>query len=354
MTRKTSPRPQKIGLPPGSPVYFGQTPPGPTEITYFHYTSEEVVEEKISSLAEVFTREKKEGITWLNINGFQNVEAITQLTQHYQIHPLVLEDILTVDQRPRMEDFERYLFITLRMFYLSGQKKEIIDEQLSLILGENYLLSFQEIPGDVFNPVRERLRSGKGRLRMLGADYLAYSLIDAVVDNYFLILEHLGEKIEVTEKQLIEDPSPENLSAIFRLKRNLIFLRRSIWPLRETINTLLRSESKLLSPSTLLYFRDVYDHTIQVIETLETLRDILSEMLDIYLSSQSNRLNQIMKVLTIIATIFMPLTFIAGIYGMNFRYMPELNSVWGYPAVLLLMTLVAGLMLVYFRKQKWL
>ncbi|HOJ40744.1 MAG TPA: magnesium/cobalt transporter CorA [bacterium] len=353
MNRKTAARRKKVGLPAGSLAYFGQSPARPTRITLFEYTPETISEKKVEDVAALVSSEAKKGVTWLNIDGFQNVEAITEIGQFYHLHPLVMEDILTMDQRPRVEDFDDYLFITLRMFYLSASK-EIVDEQLSLILGENFLLSFQEMPGDIFDPVRERLRSGKGRLRNQGPDYLTYSLIDAVVDNYFVILEELGEQIEETEKRLLASPSPEKLSSIFALKRKLIFMRRSLWPLREAINNLLRSESKLVTSTTLLYLRDVHDHTIQAIETLETLRDILSEMVDIYLSSQSNRLNEIMKVLTIIATIFMPLTFIAGIYGMNFKYMPELNSVWGYPAVLLFMALIAAVMLFYFRKQKWL
>jgi len=223
-----------------------------------------------------------------------------------------------------------------------------------LILGSNFVISFQEREGDVFNPIRERIRSGKGRIRKMGADYLAYTLIDTIVDNYFIIPEKLGERIESIEEELVTDPTPETLQTIHTLKRKLIFLRKSLWPLREVVSGLQRTESTLIHESTDIYLRDVYDHTIQVIDTIETSRDILSGMLDIYLSSVSNRMNQIMKVLTIIATIFMPLTFIAGIYGMNFEFMPELTWPWAYPLVLLVMVVIGISMLIYFRRKKWL
>jgi len=226
---------------------------------------------------------------------------------------------------------------------------------MSLVLGPDYLLTFQEgLAGDPFEPLRERLRSGKGRLRSQWADYLAYSLVDMIVDNYFLVLEGLGERIESLEEEVIVSPTPTTLREIYRLKRELLFLHRSVWPLREVVNGLIRRESPFVKDTTIVYLRDLYDHTIQVVETLETLREMVSGMLDIYLSSVSNRMNGIMKVLTIIATIFMPLTFIAGLYGMNFRHMPELELTWGYPAVLLLMMAVTAGMIVFFRKKRWL
>lgn len=223
-----------------------------------------------------------------------------------------------------------------------------------MILGSDFVISFQEREGDVFNPIRERIRSGKGRIRKMGADYLAYALVDAIVDNYFIILEKLGEKIEDIEEELVTDPSPETLQAIHNLKREMIFLRKSVWPLREVVSGMERGESALLKETTGVYLRDVYDHTIQVIDTIETFRDMLSGMLDIYLSSVSNRMNEVMKVLTIIATIFIPLTFIAGIYGMNFQYIPELGWRWGYFAVLFVMVIIGIGMVTHFRKKKWL
>jgi len=232
----------------------------------------------------------------------------------------------------------------------------MLAEQVSLILGPNFVISFQEEgkEGDLFEVVRERLRSSKGKLRKMGADYLLYALLDAIVDGYFVILERLGERIEVLEEELLANPSQLTLQNIHTMKREMIFLRKSVWPLREVISGLQRGESPLITETTGPYLRDVYDHTIQVIDAVESFRDMLAGMLDIYLSSISNRLNEVMKLLTIIATIFIPLTFIVGVYGMNFKLMPELEWRWGYPAVWLVMVVVAGLMLAFFRRKRWL
>ena len=251
-----------------------------------------------------------------------------------------------------MEDYGDYIFIVLKMLYTN--ENGINSEQISLVLGPNFVISFQETEGDVFDLIRERIRSGKGKTRELGPDFLMYGLIDAIVDNYFGILEKVGERIEYLEENLVKDPKPSILQSIHKMKREMIFLRKSVWPLREVISGLLRSESKLISKDTDIYLRDVYDHTIQVIDTVETFRDMLSGMVDLYLSSISNRMNEIMKILTIIGTIFIPLTFITGLYGMNFRFMPELEWEWGYPIALLIMVIVSVIMLVYFRRKKWL
>jgi len=253
-----------------------------------------------------------------------------------------------------MEDFGDYLFIVLKMLHYDEEEDETKTEQVSLILSSKFVISFQENEGDVFDSVRDRIRSDRGRIRKMGVDYLAYSLIDAIVDNYFMVLEKIGEKIEDIEDEMVKNPTPEVLHTIHRLKRELIFLRKSVWPLREVISRLERWESPLIDKSIDIYLRDVYDHTIQVIDALETFRDMLSGMLDIYLSSVSNRMNEVMKVLTIIATIFIPLTLVAGIYGMNFKYMPELDWFWGYPMVYMIMLAIGVVMLIYFRKKKWL
>jgi magnesium transporter len=230
----------------------------------------------------------------------------------------------------------------------------VSSEQVSLVLGEGWLLTFQEgLDGDPFTPVRQRLKNALGRVRSQKADFLAYSLMDVIVDNYFLVLEKVADSIELMEEELMRSPTPRTLAEIYRLKRELLFLHKAIWPLREVINSMIRRDSPLVKEPTVIYLRDLYDHTIQVIETVETLRDMLSGMLDIYLSSVSNRMNAVMKVLTIIATIFMPLTFIVGIYGMNFKHMPELESQWGYPAVWLLMVGVTVGMLLFFRRKRW-
>jgi magnesium transporter len=265
-----------------------------------------------------------------------------------------LEDILHTGQRPKFEDFEKYIFIVFKMLYFDENGDDILEEQISIILGSNYVISFQEKEGDVFNPVRERIRAGRFQIKKRKIDYLAYALIDAVVDNYFLILEKIGEKIEDLEEELLDNPTPETLQTIHHLKRKLISLRKSVWPLREVIGGLERGESALFHKSTSIYLKDVYDHTIQVIDTIETFRDMVSGMLDMYLSNLSNKMNEVMKVLTIIATIFIPLTFIAGIYGMNFEFMPELKWHWGYFLIWGLMIVVGIAMVFYFRRKKWL
>jgi magnesium transporter len=265
----------------------------------------------------------------------------------------VLEDILNTNQRPKIEDYGEYHYIVLKMLTVE-RGYGIASEQVSIILGRQFVLSFQEgIAGDLFSSVRERLQNEKGRIRKMGADYLAYSLIDAIVDHYFTILETFGEEVELVEEELVLNPKDETLRRIQRLRREMLLLRRSVWPLREVVSTMERGESPLIADQTKVYLRDVYDHTVQTIDSIETLREMLSGMLDIYLSSVSNRLNAVMKVLTIIATIFMPLTFLAGVYGMNFRHMPELEWPWAYPAVLLVMLAIGLSMVTYFKKRKW-
>jgi magnesium transporter len=289
----------------------------------------------------------------VDVDLVHQVELIEKIGECYGFHPLILEDILNTDQRPKVEDFGEYLYVVLRMLACNGDNDGIFSEQISIILGSNYVLSLQEREMGVFGSLRERLRSGKGRMRKLGADYLAYALLDAVVDNYFVVLEKIGERIETLEEQLVSSPAPATLHEIHKLKRDMIIIRKSVWPLREVIAALERGDTSLISDSTRVYLRDVYDHTVHVIDTLETFRDMISGMLDIYLSSVSHRLNEVMKVLTIIATIFIPLTFIVGVYGMNFKFMPELEWHWGYPALLLFMLGIVAGMMVYFRKKKW-
>lgn len=263
------------------------------------------------------------------------------------------------NQRPKLEVFDQYIYLVFRMLSKNDTDNEIQSEQVSIILTKNYVISFQERPGDIFDPIRERIRSGKGRIRKMGADYLAYSLFDAVVDQYFLILEDVGESLEALEDQLLDNPRPETLQRIHSFKSDMIFLRKSVWPLREVVNGLLRGESSLISKATGIYLRDVYDHTIQVIDTVETYRDMISGMFDIYMSGVSNKMNEVMKVLTIFASIFIPLTFVAGIYGMNFDptispfNMPELHWYFGYPFALTIMLGISLLMLWYFKTKKW-
>ena len=324
------------------------------KIRIIDYDESHFEEKEAKEVEECFPFKDKPTITWINIDGIHRVDVVEKLGKYFNLHPLALEDIVNTRQRPKIEDFVDYIFVVLKMLYYDEKESETKAEQVSLVLGPNWVISFQESEGDVFDSIRERIRSDKGRIKKMGADYLVYSLVDAVVDNYFMILEKIGEEIEEIEDELVANPAPETLQTIHDLKRQMIFLRKSVWPLREVISRLERWESSLIQKSTYIYLRDVYDHTIQVIDAIETFRDMLSGMLDIYLSSVSNRMNEVMKVLTIIATIFIPLTLVAGLYGMNFKYMPELEWHWGYPFVLLIMFTVGILMVIYFRRKRWL
>ena len=344
----------KSGLPPGSLVHIGERKVQTPKISIIDYDATKFQEEEIQAVEECFVFKDKPTMTWINIDGLHQTEILEKLGDCYGFHPLVLEDILNTDQRPKMEDYGDYVYIVLRSLEYNHQKEEIESDQISIIMGQNFVFSFQEKEGDTFDPIRERIRSGKGRIRKMGADYLTYSLLDSIVDNYFILLEKLGERIEFLEEQLVTSPTPETLQTIHNLKRELLFLRKAVWPLREVVGSLERGESSLIQASTRIYLRDLYDHTIQVIDNVETFRDMISGILDIYLSSVSNRLNSVMKVLTIIATIFMPLTFLAGIYGMNFKYMPELEWRWGYPFICFVMMGIGIFMLFYFKKKKWL
>ncbi len=354
MPRSAHRRSRKSGLPPGSLIHIGERKRERTRITIIDYDEKNYEEKEAGAVEECFPFKETATVTWINVDGVHDSEVIGKIGGHFGVHPLILEDIMSTAQRPKLEDMGDYIFIVVRMLSFERKKKGVLSEQVSLIVGPNFVISFQEGEGDVFDPVRERIRTGKGRLRKMGPDYLAYALIDAIVDNYFLILEKFGENVEVLEEELVSDPGRKTIQALHTLKREMIFLRKSVWPLREVISGLERAGSPLIKESTGIFLRDVYDHTIQVIDTVETYRDMLSGMLDIYLSSVSNRMNEIMKVLTIIATIFIPLTFIAGIYGMNFEHMPELGWRWGYVAVLALMVGIGVFMLIYYGSKKWL
>jgi len=353
-TRMGGKRSKKIGLPPGTLVHVGEALSEKVRISVIDYDETSCQEKEVANVSDLAPYRESRTTTWINVDGIHDVTTVEALGELFHLHPLVLEDIVNTTQRPKIEDAGDYLFIVLKVLDYNEESDEITLSQLSLILGPTVLISFQEREGDLFNPVRERLKGGNVRIRKSGADYLAYSLIDTVVDNYFAILERLAEKMEVLEEQVVKNPGRETLQGIHRLKTDMIYLRRSIWPLREVVNTLDRGDSALIKDSTLPYLRDVYDHTIHAIDTMETFRDIVSGMLDIYLSSVSNRLNEIMKVLTIIATIFIPLTFLSGWYGMNFKDMPELAWRWGYPMVIGIALTVATTMLIYFWRKKWL
>jgi magnesium transporter len=348
-------RSAKAGLPPGSLIHIGEKRSKESRISIIDYDENSLREKNAAALEECYAFKDTDSVTWIDIEGLKDISLLERLGNCYGLHPLILEDILNTDQRPKLDDMQGYIYVVLKMLDFQPSSKDIISEQISIVFGKNYVISLQEgRTGDLFEPLRERIRGGKGRIRKLGPDYLAYSILDSIIDRYFLILEKIAEKIEILEEDLVSDPGPEALRQIHALKREMLYLRKSVWPLREVIYGLEKGDSDLIHPSTKIYLRDVYDHTIHIIDTIETYREMLSGMLDIYLSSISNRMNQIMKVLTIIATIFMPLTFLAGIYGMNFRFMPELGWRWGYPLILLFMLLVGLIMFLYFRKKKWL
>jgi len=350
MSTSAKKRSETIGQPPGALVYMGGKSDKEIEITISTYNSKEYTETVTQSFREC-ELSRKDYVTWININGLHRVKDLEYLGQCFHLHPLVLEDILHTDQRPKLEEFDSYLFLIVKMLQLNGL--EVASEQVSLIIGDHFVISLHEHDEDIFEPIRQRLQAGTGRLRGAGADYLAYALLDLIVDHYFIILESLGEGIEEIEAELLDRPTPATLSQIHRLKRDTILMRRAVWPLREVVNRLERSDSPFIQDHTLLYLKDAYDHVTMVIDSIETYRDILAGMLDIYLSSVSNRLNEVMMVLTIMATIFIPLTFITGIYGMNFKYIPGLEWSWGFFVVSFLMASLAGTMLLYFLRKGW-
>lgn len=355
MTRTLKRKSKKVGLSPGTLIYTGEKPAEKIKISVINYNETALVEKEVKNIEDCFSLINTSTNTWINIEGINDIRMIEKLGSTFGIHPLVLEDILNTDQRPKMNEYDNYLFIVLRMLTFNSEERMVNSEQVSLIFGRNFLISLQEKNGDIFDGVRERIRNSKGKIRKLGTDYLAYALIDSVVDGYFNILEKIGELVEDIEDELITEPKPENLHTIHQLRREMILLRKSVWPLREVINLMEKEGISLIKKTTYIFLRDLYEHTIQIIDTIESYRDMVSGMLDTYLSSVSNRMNEVMKVLTIIATIFIPLTFIAGVWGMNFQHMPELKWPWIYPyGFWALMILIGGMMVFYFKRKHWL
>lgn len=348
-------RPKAPGLSPGTLIHVGQKKSEAIRISYLEYSGADYFAEgEITAIDELASAANPETVTWINVAGLHQIEIIEAIGQSFGIHPLLLEDILNTEKRPKMEQYDHYLYVILKMIHWQDDLAAIDTEQISIVLGNSFVLTFQEQERDVLDPVRRRIREGTGRIRDSGADYLAYALIDVIVDHYFVILENMGENIERVEEELVIDPDVETLQKIYNLKREMLFLRRAVWPLREIIGRLQRGDSPLFQEESLIYLRDVYEHTIQVIDTVETFRDIVSGLLDIYLSSVSNKMNEVMKVLTVIATIFIPLTFLTSLYGMNFSFMPELAWRWGYPTLWGVMLVITGAMLIYFKKKDWL
>ncbi|MDD5195663.1 MAG: magnesium/cobalt transporter CorA [Candidatus Omnitrophica bacterium] len=325
----------------------------PVRITVIDYNETSFQQKEVKAVEECFAFKDKPTITWINVDGIHQTEILEKLANCFELHPLILEDISDTDQRPKAEDLDTYVYVVLKMMTYGFEESEIQLEQISIILGNNFVISFQQDVGDVFDPIRERIKNGKGRIRKMGPDYLAYALIDAIVDNYFNVLDQFGDRIEFLEEETISGPDASVLKEIYHLKREMIFLRQSIWPLRDLLRGIERSESHLIKDTTRIYFRDIQDHVIHIIDSMDIFREMLTGLIEIYLSSLSNKLNEVMKVLTVIATIFMPLTFITGIFGMNFRHIPWLEKHWGFFASLTIMFSIGAYMFVYFKKRKW-
>ncbi len=323
---------------------------GNTPIKVIRY-NETSYEEYTPSTAEDSFKDGFKGVTWINVEGLQDAHLIEAIGQHLHLHPLLIEDIRNTEQRPKIDEFEGYIFLIIKM--LSLEADEVKEEQVSLVVMKDTIVSFQERPGDVFGPFRDRIRTGKGIARKLGSDYLLYALLDAIVDEYFTVLEKIGDKIESLEGDLVENPTPKVLKELHKARREMIALRRGVWPLRGVVDMIDRCDNPVIGEHMAIYFRDIYDHTVQIIDAIETNRDVISSILDVYLTSINNKMNEVMKFLTIVGTIFMPLSFVASLYGMNFRFMPEIEQVWGYPFALAVMLLTAVAMLYYFRKKKW-
>ena len=353
MANSFTKRSRKAGMAPGTLVHIGETTTEQVSISILDYVDTHFEERSFQSVEECFPFKDTASVTWINVDGVHQVDIIEKLGNHFNLHPLIMEDIANTEQRPKTEEHSTYIYVVLNMLYLRQNSNDIEVEQISLVLGSNFVLSFQERAGDVFDSVRKRIRANKGRIRKYGSDYLVYCLIDAVVDNYFVVLEKLEEDLEDVETRLSSAANDQTLQAIRRLKKEMVFLRKTVWPIREVSSSLHRSDSGLIQHTTTVYLKDVYDHTIQVIDTIESMRDMLSGLFDIYLSSISNRMNEVMKILTIFASIFIPLTFIAGVYGMNFHHMPELEWRWGYFGILGFMAAVGVGMLAAFKWKRW-
>jgi magnesium transporter len=348
---KKKKRATKAGLPPGALVHVGEKKVEEVAIRLWQFDAEHCTELNVTD--QKTPERHGEGVWWIEVTGLHEPQLIEALCLRFRLHPLLIEDVLNTDHRPKVEEYENALFIVLKLFTYNEKEKTLDAEQVSIVLGDGFVLSFQERPGDPFEPTRDRLRTGKGKLRQRGADYLAHRLIDAIVDSYYAVIESIGMEVEDLEVAMIDTLSGETVQHAYRLKRELLKLRRFIWPLRDIVGRIERSEAEFLNEETMPYFRDVHDHIMQVGDALDMFRDILSGQLDAHLSNASTRMNEVMKTLTVIATIFIPLTFITGIYGMNFRFMPELGWVHGYFLALGSMAVVAVGMVLYFKRRGW-
>lgn len=345
---------KKRGLKPGSLVHVGIKTGKNSKIAVMDYKSDEFVEKNLKSIEECFKYKNSDSVTWINVDGLEDITLYEKFGREFGIHPLIMEDILNTNQRPKIEEFDDYIYIVLKMIYYS--KNTPVVEQVSLICTKNVVITFQEqeLKGDVFDNLRNRIRTQGNKIRSAGTDYLTYAIIDSIVDNYFVALEKFEDRIENFEEELLKNPTNEVFTEIYNMKREMIFIRKSVWPFREVINVLQRGETKFINTDISVYFKDIYDHTIQVIDSIELFRDIIEGMLDTYLSSVSNKMNEVMKFLTIFSTIFIPLSFLVGVYGMNFANMPELKWRYAYQGLWVVMIAIVVSMLIYFKKKKWL
>jgi magnesium transporter len=354
MTEFTGSISSKAGLPPGSLVHVGDMLEADTRITVLDYTREQTTEQVVHTVEDITRYRDTDSVTWVSVEGLVNVALIEAIGREFDIHPLVLEDILNTQQRPKFEQHDDYLFLVFKVIYPAADGVSVNYEQVSLLIHDEYVFTFKERQDDFFAPILARLRNHKGRFRTQGADYLAYTILDTVVDQYLTLQDYLDEIVETVEEDLLACPGIETLATIQRIRRELIFIRRSVSPLRELLNGILRSDSLLIGDDTLIYFRDVQDHVLRVTDAIDTYRDMMTGLLDIYNSTINNRMNEIMKVLTVFASIFIPLTFLTGIYGMNFHYMPELGWKWSYPLLWVAFLLIAVILLAFFKRKKWL
>lgn len=344
----------KVGLPPGSLVFSGTERSHNISIEHIAYSTNKYFEEAINSIKDIEVSPDSDNIHWINLNGVHNTEVIKDIGEKFNIHKLILEDVLNTHQRPKADFYNEHIFVVLKMLVYDKDSQSIDSEQVSIVAGSNYLISFQEKAGDVFDPLRKRIESSSGKIRTLGTDYLLFAIMDIIVDNYFILLENLGDEVEKYETELIDNANKDILNRIYYLKRENLLLRNAVWPVRELVSQFEKTDSPLIKKKNIIYYRDLYDHTIQVIDNVEIYRDLLSGLIELYYTNTGNKTNEVMKVLTIISTIFIPLTFIAGIYGMNFKYMPELEWHWAYFSVWGLMIVIFILMIWYFKQKKWL
>ena len=346
---------KKAGLPPGALIHIGSRKAKTAKITVLDYNLEECNTIVCQSVEEAFSYRDKDSVSWINVDGLHNVDILSALGENFGLHPLLIEDVLNTKHRPKYEDFEDYIFVTLKMIGINKDNSTIVSEQVSIALGYNWVISFQEREGDILSPLRQRIHSNKGPIRKRGADFLFYRIIDCIVDNYYFVSEFYGGLTEALEEKVLDLPNEESLKEIQNLKKQIMAFKKSVAPLREAMSRLNKDDNnELIKDETYRYLNDVYDHVIQINDSIETLREVVSGIMDLYLTGVSNKMNQVMQVLTIVATIFIPLTFIAGIYGMNFSNMPELQWEYGYISIWILMISIFILMLIYYRKKKWL